>query len=356
MKKILVIQQKMIGDVLLTSILCEWLKKQNPQSEIHYCIYEHTYPVVAHNPFVDHFLLFTEKHRKSKVALFHFLKTVRSQHYDVVIDAYGKLESNLITLFSGASERISYDKGYSNFYYTKTVKRSPKVYTNAGNAVEDRLRLIVPEEAIAQNILKPKIYLTEEEKEQAHALLEEAGIDFTEPIIMIGVLGSSEDKSLPPEYMATLIDTVASETQGQLLYNYMPNQKAEALAIFNRLTPETKARSFFNTYGKGLREFLALLSHCDMLIGNEGGAVNMAKALEVPTFTLFSPWIHKKAWNLFEDGTKNVSVHLSDFEPEMYKEVSMKEIKKSALEWYRKFTPNYWLPPLKEFIAQQQTD
>ena len=42
-------------------------------------------------------------------------------------------------------------------------------------------------------------------------------------------------------------------------------------------------------YGQNLREFLALLSQMNYLVGNEGGAVNMAKALNIPTFTLFFP-------------------------------------------------------------------
>ena len=34
-------------------------------------------------------------------------------------------------------------------------------------------------------------------------------------------------------------------------------------------------------------KFLGLLSHCSMLIGNEGGAVRHGKVLNIPTFTVF---------------------------------------------------------------------
>ena len=36
--KILVIQQKMIGDVLTTSLLFELLREKNPEAELHYLI------------------------------------------------------------------------------------------------------------------------------------------------------------------------------------------------------------------------------------------------------------------------------------------------------------------------------
>jgi heptosyltransferase-2 len=62
---------------------------------------------------------------------------------------------------------------------------------------------------------------------------------------------------------------------------------------------------------------MAITSQCDALIGNEGGATNMAKALNIPTFTIFSTFILKNDWNMFENETTNVSVHLSDYYPDL---------------------------------------
>ncbi len=350
-KKILVIQQKMIGDVLLSSILCEWIKKHVPESEVHYCIHANTLPVVQNNPFIDQVVLFNPKKQKNKKAFWKFLKQIRREHYDTVIDAYGKTESNLIAWSSRAPKRISYKKWYSRFFYTETVTRKPIVYTNAGNALEDRLRLVVPEDAIAENILKPKIYLTESERQEAKKRLVSDGIDGNKPLIMIGILGSAQNKSLPHKTMAQLIDATIAQTHGQLIFNFIPSQKEEVLQIYKLIDHSKKSHVFLGTYGKGLREFLGLLSHCSMLIGNEGGAVNMAKALNIPTFTVFSPWIHKKAWNLFEDGKHHVAVHLSDFEPERYQNASMKVFKKQSDTLYQKLTFNRIQPYLKKFIS-----
>ena len=59
--------------------------------------------------------------------------------------------------------------------------------------------------------------------------------------------------------------------------------------------PSAQKQIYFDVFGETLRDFLAITYHCDALIGNEGGAINMAKALNVPTFTIFSPWIKKEA-------------------------------------------------------------
>ena len=36
------------------------------------------------------------------------------------------------------------------------------------------------------------------------------------------------------------------------------------------------------------------MNECVVIIGNDGGAINMAKALNKPSFIIFSPWIEKK--------------------------------------------------------------
>ena len=106
--KILVIQQKMIGDVLTSTIVCEALRKQYPDAVIDYVANTNTIPVIKENPWFDHIIEFKAEYKSSKLAFLKFLRQIRQTKYDLVIDAYGKLESNLITLWSGAKEKISF--------------------------------------------------------------------------------------------------------------------------------------------------------------------------------------------------------------------------------------------------------
>ncbi|RZT00350.1 glycosyltransferase family 9 protein [Aquimarina brevivitae] len=353
--KILVIQQKMIGDVLASTIICEALRKKYPFSNISYLVNSNTKPVVIGNPHIDTIIEFKPEFKESKTAFFKFLKHIRGQRYDLVIDAYGKLESNLISLFSGADEKISYYKWYTSFLYNETIKPSAKALTNAGLALENRLRLIYPEYVIASKIIRPKIYVTEEEKLEAKNFLSQNGIDLNKPIIMIGVLGSEKIKTLPAAYMAKIIDQIAVITEGSILFNYIPNQLEEAQEIYDKTAADTKEQIHFDVYAKGLRSFIAVLSQCDLLVGNEGGAVNMAKALDIPTFTFFSPWIIKSAWNMFEDGTQHDSVHLNDFKPQLFENKSIKELKEQALDLYKEFSPELYKEKLNAFLQKFNT-
>jgi heptosyltransferase-2 len=68
--KILIIQQKMIGDVLVSSIICNNLRRAYPDAQIDYLVYESTTPVLEGNPNIDTIIGFeeesTEKQKNSE--------------------------------------------------------------------------------------------------------------------------------------------------------------------------------------------------------------------------------------------------------------------------------------------------
>ena len=350
MKKILVIQQKMIGDVLVSSLLCEHLKYHFPDSEIHYVVNENTVAVVQNNPSIDRIVIFKKEYRTSKLVFLRFLKAISRERYDVVIDIYGKLESNLITLFSKAKMKIAYAKGYSELIYTDTMPLQTRKPGKTGITVADRLGLLAPLIPSGLDVEKePKIYLTADEIGEARFFLESQNVDTSRPILMIGILGSSESKTYPLEQMAQVIDAIADKTNATLLFNYIPSQHADAQRLYNLCSEETRSKIAFDTFAPSLRKFLGLMHHCNALIGNEGGAVNMAKALSIPTFSIYSPWINKMAWHTFEKDS-NVAVHLSDYLPELIQEKPKKELMSEAPGLYKRFTFKFFIGTLKAFL------
>ncbi|MFT4697267.1 MAG: heptosyltransferase-2 [Flavobacteriaceae bacterium] len=346
--KILIIQQKMIGDVLTSSILFEVLKKQREDCELHYLINSHTDPVVENHLFIDHFIYFTPEIENSYLKFASFLKQVRNNKYDVVIDVYGKLSSNLITLFSGAEIKIGYHKKHTSFIYNKGIKRIKKPEKNTSLAIENRMRLLQPLHIDFENIA-PKIYLQESEIAEAKKMLESFQITQSNPLYMISLLGSNPKKTYPAKYMAQLLETIVLEKPNvQLLFNYIPKQLKEAKEIYNLCSKETQDHIYFDLFGKSIRAFLGLTCLCHALIGNEGGAVNMAKALNIPTFIIFNPALNKLNWFGDEESNNNVAVHLADYIE--YHEESYNEAKQNPESYYLKFKHTFIVPKLTAFL------
>jgi len=338
----------MIGDVLTSSILFEAIKTKYPSSELHYLINSHTVPVIQHNPFIDKLQIISPEIESSKIKFYKFLKSIQKENYDVVIDVYGKLGSALISLFSKAPIKAAYYKKTTDFIYSHPIKRLKIPNHNSSLAIENRMKLLESIDVQFDNY-HPKIFLTPSEIESAKKYLESEFINLSKPLYMISVLGSSEIKTYPTAYMAMFIDAIVNaKPDAQLLFNYIPKQIDKAKEIYDLCLTDTKKHIHFNVFGKSLREFLAITHHCDALLGNEGGANNMAKALGIPTFTLFSPYLNKKNWFGENEIPKHVAVHISDYMP--FSEMDIMAAKKNPKDYYMKFKPDYLLPELKEFL------
>ncbi|WP_343485763.1 glycosyltransferase family 9 protein [Allomuricauda sp. d1] len=351
--KILVIQQKMIGDVLASTLICEHLKRELQNAKVHFLINENATAVVEGNPFVDKTVIFKNEYRKSKIEFYRFLKSIRNAKYDVVIDVLCKLESNLIALFSGAKTKISYKKWYSRFVYDHVFEYSQNEGKRVGLAIENRLLLLSPLIKKLQNpLLEPKVYLSKDEIEAARELLMNSGIPDDRPKIMVGVLGSGPTKTYPLPYLAKLLDDISAKCSVAFFLNYLPSQKEAVDELLQLCNEKTRESIHGEVFCLSLRSFLALLSQCDAYFGNEGGVTNMSKALGLPNFSIFSPWISKKGWFTYPEKSSNEAVHLSDFEPKIL-DIPKKERKQNVQQYYKRFTPELCKPLLLDFIERE---
>jgi len=339
----------MIGDVLTSSILCEALKERFTDSEIHYLINLHTIPVIEGNPNIDLFKVYTPEIEKSKKLKKSFRKQLKQEKYDIVIDVYSTLGSVKIARATKAPLIIGYKKWYTKRAYTNVLSYHFHSKTDAGIAIENRMKLLQIIDTSFPLSRKPKIYLSPEEIGIAQEQLQINNVDKNKPLFMISVLGSSPEKSYPLPYLATVLDHIVIETEAQLLLNYIPSQRNSVDKLLRLCSINTRSHIIDQLYGKSLRSFIALTSQCDAIIGNEGGAINMAKAINIPTFAIFSPWIRKEAWSLYEN-EDNIAIHLSKYHPEFYSKRKPKKLKKKVDYYYKFLKPSLFTSDLNNFF------
>lgn len=349
--RFLVVQQKMIGDVLASTIICESLKHHFPGAEVHMVANENTLPVLEGNPFVDKVVVFKKEYRDSKKTFYRFLRSLKKTQYSAVIDAYGKLESNLITFFANSDKKVGRRKWYTSWIYSNPIYQPLIPDNEIPLSISNRLMLLNPILVKNSYVTYPKLYLSPDELHKAKKMVENLKDTEDQKIIMIGILGSGPDKTYPPKYMAEVLDTIRKNCDAKLLFNYIPQQKKEVLEIYNLCSLETQDSIEIDFYASSLRDFIGILSQCNMLIGNEGGTVNMAKALDIPSFCFFSPFIVKGAWHgkVYKD---HESVHLSDYLPKLFGDMNKREIKKNIGQLYQAFEPNLFKEVLLNFLKK----
>lgn len=349
MKKILVIQNKRIGDVLIVSVIAQNMKKIYPDSKIDYLVYDYTVGVIENNPSIDNIITVNERELKKFGSLNRLTKEIRDSEYDIIFDPYAKLQSRLICLSSKAPLRISFKKRNRNTllpFYTHTVPFLNKKTKNCGKVIEDRINLVrtffdIEEEDIDY---EPKIVLTEEE--QQYNKLDK----YDKPCIMLGVLGSTPQKSMPYEYIVTLIDHITKHYNVNVLFNYAPHQKEDALSIYEQCA--NKDQIIIDIYEDSIRGFITLMNKCALLVGNEGGTIHISKALDKPTFTIFSPYVLKEHWASFEDGKKHTSIHLLEEKPNLFSidREERRKIEEDPSFMYKQLTPELIIPKLERFL------
>lgn len=349
MKKILIIQNKRIGDVLISSVIANNFKKKFPESIVHFMSYPFTHGVIEHNPNIDKIIGIDEKKLKKIGNLIQLIRTVRKEKYDIIFDPYSKLQSRLICKFGGAKITVGHKsrKKLGNLgYYTNPVEILKEKSHICGKAIEDRIYLLQQVDTFTNIDYEPKIFLTEEEKQ-----FEVPEKYQSKKIIMLGILGSTPQKSMPYNYIATIIDYIADTFDCYLLFNYAPHQKEEADKIYNLC--QNKSNIILDLYAPSIRDFAVLMNKCAVLVSNEGGTVHIAKAINKPTFTIFSPYVNKDHWASFEDGKKHTSIHLLEKKPDLFNQFTFEErkaIEKNPDYLYQELTPSMIIPDLEVFL------
>ena len=71
--KVLVIQQKMIGDVLLSTLICKNLKIWDPTIKIDFVANSQTLGVLKNNPYIDNIIVFKDTYKNDKLGLINFI-------------------------------------------------------------------------------------------------------------------------------------------------------------------------------------------------------------------------------------------------------------------------------------------
>lgn len=343
----------MIGDVLVSSVLCNHLKQHFPDSEVHYLVNDGTQAVLTNNPGIDSVLVLQKEAQRFGVPFLRVLQDIRATQYNSVIDVYGKLGSMLISFCSGATYKITFQKKYNSFVYTHFFPVAKGGESSLGLVLEDRLQLLLPH--IAKEELQevhPQVFISPQEIEEAKHVLTKNQITKEKPLIMIGIMGSTASKSYPLPYLAQLIDVLTETIDGHFIFNYMPHQQEHLATLLAHCSTRSKTKITESLATPSLRSFLGVLNECTAYIGNEGGATNMAKALGVPNFSIFSPRIPKNAWFTFRNDSKNRAVHLADYVPEL-NELSKKEKKKQIQKLYYRFKPELLLPELRSFVKEE---
>jgi ADP-heptose:LPS heptosyltransferase len=202
---------------------------------------------------------------------------LRRGRFDLTIDARMDLRSNLLTFLTRAPRRVGYDFGGGGFLLTDAVQADPDTH----HRVHDWLALMRPLDEHATGShhltegLEPFLAVSDAEREVAEARLRAAGIDPSGPVIAVHGGAGDPRRRWPRSNFERVAERLASTHGASVIWFLEPGADDTDIPV---------ATAVFRTT---LREMMALLTCCRLLLCNDSGPMHIADALNVPVVAIF---------------------------------------------------------------------
>jgi ADP-heptose:LPS heptosyltransferase len=269
--RILLIQLRRFGDVVITTALASDLRQAFPRAELHFMVGQAAAPLLQHHPHLDNIFVFQPKRLRAMVA------EVRRRKYDWLIDVQVHPRTAILSWLSGVPVRVGWDaRFWGNAYTHRTARDSTPMYMAANRR---RLLQLV---GVQTGESLPRLYLSDEERQQARADAESYGLDLSRPLVGIGLGAQDLSKGWTIDGFADLTSTLAGGNVQVVLFRF-PGE----LELENRFLALTGAATVVEWEGD--RRFLGMLELCDVFASADTGPSHMALALGVPRVTVFGP-------------------------------------------------------------------
>ncbi len=278
--KFLLIQLRRIGDVLMTTPSIRLLRESFPEAELTFMTEAPADQVLRNNPFLDEILLYPKAQTISESI--SFIRKLREQQFDCVIDFFGNPRSALTTRFSAAPIRIGFGFRGRSWAYTHPVKISTELTYSA----QDKAQLL-EELGIYANDFGLNFFAEEEDKEYAARLFGQLGIKDSDFVVTLSPVSRQPYKVWPAERFAVIADWLVQKHQAKILFLFGPGEEH----FINAVREAMKQKALPDYDIPSLTETLAILNKVDLHFGNDNGPRHFAVAGGTPTLAVFGrPW------------------------------------------------------------------
>lgn len=277
--KILLIQLRRLGDILLTTPSIALLKASLPEAEIDFLAEPVGEAVLQGNPHLNEILFYSKKKSVKSI------KDVRAKQYDTVIDFMGNPRTAILTGWSGATHKVGFRHRGRFFFYTTRVPipRDPEYValrkTRLVHAFLDKIGAA----AKAPPSLTPELFLNNEDKQFVDRWCKEEKHPHAPYAILAPAHRHPIRQWLPDRFRQTGLSLVRDK--GIRIYiAWGPEEKNLAMAI--RKGHEKELGILPPT---SFRQMAAVFSKAKFVVTNDSGSMHLSVAVKTPTVTIYGP-------------------------------------------------------------------
>ena len=269
------------------------LRDRYPDAHITYVVEPHAAPVVQHNPHIDE--LIVAPRLRGIRGLVHDValgRALRAQRFDLAIDFHGGPRAGLLTLLSGARERVGYDVKGRSWIYTRRVAR-PRAL-RARHSVENQWDLLTALGIAAPDPGRNPVEMPTDDAAASTvaARLTAAGVAGGDRLVVIHVSAGNPFRRWPLERFIALAAGIARRRAVRVVVTSGPSERDAATMVVDGARAALGAGAVDRILACGdfsLSELRALLDRAALYIGGDSGPLHIAATSRVPVVALFGP-------------------------------------------------------------------
>lgn len=298
-RRILICQQRQIGDVLLATPAMELLHKRFPEAELHVLTERKCLPVLENNPHIARIASLDKTAFPSLRHELQWYKDTARQGYDLLINFQPTLPRlHWIVFFSGAAVRLAGPvPWYLRPLYTHIAEK-PGAREPSGAKDRETPRVLYAAEAKAGILAplgitwrgeRPRLYLTRDEEAEAALRLESLGLRPRHVLVTLAPAHKRATRQWPVRHyaeMAAILSGMAAREgiEPRFLPVWGPGENATVRELI-ALAGEHKIADRFLVPDTmlSLREMAACIGRAALHIGNCSSPRHVAVAVNTPT-------------------------------------------------------------------------
>lgn len=273
-KRVLFIQLKMLGDILMLTPAIRAFKQKYPNTILDVAVERPGDDLLRYNPYVDNLIVLGSKRWYDIGEQAKFIRNIRRNKYDMVIDFLGNPRSSHYSFASGAPLRVGYSDARYRYAYTEKHER---IFSYSAHSKLEFLKFL----DISSEDMRPEFILPENIK-----LPDSISHLHQMKAIAISPVSLRQFNVWPISNYAKVVDFLYNKFGFQPAVIVGPGERAY-LDDFKKLA----TIPYLPLYIDNLYVLGATFKKCRMLIGNDNGPKHIAVALGLPTYAVFS---HKR--------------------------------------------------------------
>lgn len=276
--KILCIQLRQLGDVILTTPAVRMLRKKFPDSIIHFLTEKLGSKVYKNNPYIDKILIY-EKKITIKEHLY-FIKNLYKEHYDLVLDFFGNPLAAQFTLATMAKQRLGFDYGLRSLVYTESLQVLPGVVYSAQAKLCLLQKFITTAEL---DEFKPDFFINASDRSFANEFVNKHHIKKDDWVAFCPI--SQRAYKLWSKEQYRFLAKHLLDQGYKLFIVYGPQEKDLAIDMLGELNSSSEILISYEM--PSVSELFAIFKHCKFFVGTDGGPKHIAVCANIPTLGIF---------------------------------------------------------------------